>query len=90
MKWIKNVLRLVFVPLSIPLIKVEINKLQRDIWRIDQKLNRHLRPDSETTDSPSKPDPALIQAFPYLREFPNPWVGENEPANGARKREPVG
>ena len=86
MTWLRRVFQYVFVPLSIPLIRAEVKQLRRDIWRIDQKVNRHLRADSPTDGAPSRRNPGLVIAYPYLSKFENPWVE----ANGAEQPEHTG
>ena len=67
-----RVLKYVLGTLAIPLIYPEIKRLQREIWRVDQKVNRHLRAET-ASNGPEKGDEALVEAYPYLRDFASPW-----------------
>lgn len=47
-------------------------KMRRDIWRIDQKINRHLQ--GEPNNPNPDPEPQFDHsAYPYLEAFP--WEG---------------
>jgi len=66
--------------------RAKIQELQRGYWRIDQKLNRHLRGDTDSnTPSPTN-SPFSAMAYPYLEDpnLPNPWH-----ANGKEQPQPV-
>lgn len=60
----------------------QIAALQRDVWRIDKKVDRHIAGGAPSGNGAPAAAPASsfdLDAYPYLRQFPNPWVAAGAP-----------
>lgn len=79
MRRVISVFRCVFRAILGGPLRAQVAELQRAVWRIDQKVNRHIAGDP--AGPATIPDPQWpIEAFPYLRDHPMPGQASPPPA----------